>query len=328
MEKEKNPAENSDLVEQLKEKPIEFYEKKSEVTKEELLEAFPGKKIVAVDFYIKGIEKDVENEGGFQDENFVNIDHHAPIERMIKQISSTNLAMEYVKKHGIISNDPNTIVVINHADCDSVLASAILRGILPPEEKFGEAAIAADHTGKENKIADLLQSFDAAEKRDLEFSLRNLQLLLEGKSIEKEAQELLANRYEDRKRAERVVNDGKFHSTGQISWTKLDKKISGELLPALLPDAKIIMLASPLKSDPSRWEIKLRLGMKALDGLSLKTLMKNQDFDPVYGGRWNAGANNRPDPKRKLPSGTTLSPEEYAKKLDELLEKYLSENNM
>lgn len=57
--------------------------------------------------------------------------------------------MAYVKEEGIAS--PADCVVINHTDCDSVLSSAIIRGILPPEKRFGDAAIAADHTGEKMK---------------------------------------------------------------------------------------------------------------------------------------------------------------------------------
>jgi len=69
---------------------------------------------------------------------------------------------------------------------------------LPPEEKFTKAAISADHTGKKNEIADLLMALD--KERDLEYSLTNLKLLLEGKDLDEKAKQLLEKRFKERKK--------------------------------------------------------------------------------------------------------------------------------
>ena len=303
------------LVEKLKENPVELIEEKSKITPEELKKRFPNKKILACDFCVVGIEKGKENEGGFENFDILNIDHHTPAKRMEKMISSTNLATEYVKKHGPISKD--YVTAINHTDTDSILSSAIMRGILEPKEEFSMAAIASDHTGEKNEIGDLLQALQA--ERNMEFSLRNLQLLLENKPLEQKAQELLERRLKDRDRAKEIIESGKFKKEGKVSYAILEEKIDGGLLPALLPDAKVILLASPLKANPSKWEIKLRLGKNIPEGFILDKKLLSQKLDSNYGGRWNAGSNKRSIDGIETRGGTDMTPEKYAKKLDELI---------
>lgn len=305
--------EKLDLVGELKKNPIELWEQKPKIFDQELEDKYPGKKVFAVDFAVrKGKEGEkerylsegTENVGGYEDGNITNIDHHIPEPRMERQVSSTNLAIEYVKEYGVI--DKNSVVIINHVDCDSVLASAILRGILLPEERFGQAAIATDHTGEPSEIGDLLQAIDSAGRRDLEFSLWNLQLLLNDQPLEIEAQKMLDKRHDDRQRAEKVAKRG-FHLQGKVAWIELEEKIDGGLLPPFLPKAEVIMLCSPMENDPTRWEIKIRLGKSAPEGLVLNKL-----GIPEFGGRWNAGSNKRH-------GGTSKSPEEVAKIIDGLI---------
>lgn len=306
------------IDEKLKEISITLIEERG-YEASELKNLFPDKKIITCDFRVKeiGLGEGVEIPGGYELENIRAIDHHAPFKRMMKQISSANLAIEYVKKYGIV--DPSWVVAINHVDCDGVLASTILRGILPPEEKFAQAAVAADHTGAENEISDLLQALE--EKRDLKFSLRNLDLFLSGKDIESEAKELLEKRLEDRKKAKGLVEEGKFKKNGSVYYVLLEKKIDAGLLPALLPNAVVIMTASPMKNNPSRLEIHVRLGINAPSGLAINRL----GLPDGFGGRWNAGANNRPK-KDNPQGGTTKSAEEYAQIINEKLKKFYPPN--
>lgn len=203
--------------------------------------------------------------------------------------------------------------MINRTDCDSVLSSLIIRGILPPDERFGEAAIAADHTGAVNEIADLLQSLE--DKRDLEFSVRNLKLLLGNKDLELRAQKLLIGRYTEREKASEIVKTGGIVVFGGISYTKLDRKIDSSFFPALIPAAQVILVFSPHEKNADRWEAKIRLGMAAPAELTLDKL-EIEDIDRGFGYRWNAGSNRRE-------GGTSLNIEEYAKKLNEKLQKYL-----
>lgn len=295
------------VVEELQKHPVEVIPEVSVITIRELKERFPDKKIFTCDFAIKDIELGEEIIGGYRAEDVVGIDHHAPVPRMSKQISSTNLALEYVKKYGIAPE--NVIAVINHTDCDSVLSIAIIRGILSPDIKFGNAAIAADHTGEKNEIADLLQALQ--DKRSLEYSLTNLKLFLDHKDLDENAKILLEKRIKDRERAEELVAEGKFKQIGNVWYTQLDKKIDGGLLPALLPDAMVIILVSPMK-DSDKLEIKVRLGKSAPDGFMLNKLNL-----PDFGGRWNAGSTKRS-------GGTSLAPEQYAKIVDEKVKQYLA----
>lgn len=300
-----------DWKERLKENPIDLIEEKKENTFEELKEKYSGK-VAVLDLYIKDIEKRGQRDGNIlRFGDVLSIDHHAPIKEFSKNISSTNLAIEWVKNYGPL--DQNYSVVINHADCDSVLSSLIIKGILPPDERFSEAAIAADHTGEENKIADLLQALE--DRRDLEFSARNLKLLLEGRELELEAQKLLEKIYANRKKARDIVENGEMLVLGGINYVQLDKKIESSYLYSMLPDAQLIVVFSPLEKDPARWEAKIRLGSAAPTGMTLDDLEIN-DIDPNFGYRWNAGSNRRP-------GGTSLIINEYVEKLNGKLQKYL-----
>jgi len=306
---------SSDWEEKLKESPIDLIEEKQAVTIEELKENYSGRAAV-IDAYVKDIEEKGKWDGdALRINDIINIDHHAPLEKFERNISSVNLAIEWVKKNGTL--EKNYPVVINHMDCDSVLAALIIRGILPPDEKFAAAAVAADHTGEENEIADLLQALE--DKRDLDFSARNLKLLLDGKDLEAEAKELLEKRHADREKAKDVVEEGRITKLGGVSYTVLDKKVESAFFPALITDAQVILVFSPHEKNPDRWEAKIRLGMAAPRGLTLHKLEIN-DFDPNFGSRWNAGSDRRA-------GGTDLNVQEYAEYLNEKLQKFLEDKN-
>jgi len=299
------------VAEELKKNPIELLPPFSKITIEELKEQFPDKKrIIACDFYIENIELGEENIWGYSVENVVNIDHHAPMEKMLKPISSTNLAIAYLKEQKIVSQ--KDVVVINHTDCDSVLSSAIVRGILPPEKRFGDAAIAADHSGEKNEIADLLMALE--KERNLEYSLINLKLLLDHKDLDERAKILLEKRLDERKRAEELIQSGGFKQIGNVWYAKVDEKIDSVFFPALLPEAMVIIIASPLKNS-DKLDIKVRLGIKAPYGLMLNKL----DLCD-FGGRWNAGSTKRH-------GGTAMPLEKYAQMVDDKIKKYLTKKN-
>ncbi len=245
-----------------------------------------------------------EESYGLKYKNILNIDHHAPIKRFELPVSSATLAVDYVHQFGIWDKG---LVAVNHTDCDSALSSAIMRGILPPDQKFSDAAIAADHTGEENKIADLLQAL--TDKRDLDFSLRNLELMMAGKEIDVEAKALLEKRLTERKHAREFVENGAFRFVGSVAYAESGTKFDGAFLPALLPDAAVIVLASPLRDKegkhmPGINEVKLRLGKNVAEGVTLHGLGLAET--PInFAGRWNAGNNKRR-------GGTTLSANECA----------------
>jgi hypothetical protein len=265
------------------------------------LQEVPGEGLrICCDFYVTGIEKGDAVHGGYRRGHVVNVDHHAPTARMARRISSTNLAIDHVEVHGVRDD---ALILINHSDCDSTLSSAIVGGLLPPDPMFGVAAIKADHTGEEDPIADLLQSLDPW--RDPARSLYNLDLLLSGRDIESEAAERLARRHASRKRAGEYVADGRFLCCGGLWWAEFDERVDGEFFPDQIPAAEVIMMACPFED--GRYEIKLRLGPAAPEGLWLSRLGIN-DWDPAFGGRWNAGSNNRG-------GGTDMAPRDYASHL-------------
>ncbi len=297
--------------------PIKLIPTRTKNFIDELQQQFHGKTIIACDMAIEDILKGKKHRGGFNFENIISIDHHAPHKRMEKHISSTNLAIKYVRKYGI-RNKANDQIVINHTDCDSVLSSAIVKGILLPEARFGKAAIAADHTGKKNKIADLLQSLRG--KRDLEFSLRNLELLLKKCALEPEAQNLLNKRLRNRTMASRLIKENKFNRIGNIYYAILNEKNENEFFRDLLPEATIIMIAHPLKANPKKWEIHLGLGTNVIDGYRIDNKLIAQKIDKNYGGRWNAGADNRSCDGNPAHGGTDIHPQKYAKKLSKILD--------
>jgi hypothetical protein len=57
-------------------------------------------------------------------------------------VSSTNLAIPHVREYGTARKED--AVVIDHADCDSVLCAGIVSGRLEPTDAVGVAAIAVD----------------------------------------------------------------------------------------------------------------------------------------------------------------------------------------
>lgn len=310
-----SPEENEvppqqDLVELLRERPITLIEEQSSYAIGELKEIFPSQKIFACDFLIKSVEGGKAIVGGYKRDAIVNIDHHAPTDRMKRRVSSTNLAIDYVRQNGLV--EAGALTVINHADCDSILASAILKGILPPDERFGKAAIAADHTGEPEPIAELLGALSV--KRDIEFSLRNLQAFLGNLPLDSEAQKLLDHQNMERERAKQLVASGAFRKVGRVFYAQLPKKIETNMLVGELPEAEVIMTVSPHPKNPQNWEVKLQLGQAAPEGLNLHKIGMRQ-FDRGYGGRWNAGSNKRG-------GGTEIEPEEYARLLNEKIEQF------
>ncbi len=129
------------------------------VETEEVLDLCPSGEIFARDFYLTDAETWAEKAWGFQRGLVTNVDHHAPVARMRQHLSSTNLALLRVRQEGVVAAGSH--IVLNHTDCDSVLSAAVLSGAVEPSDELGVAAIAADHTGEPNAIADLLQAMDA-----------------------------------------------------------------------------------------------------------------------------------------------------------------------
>jgi hypothetical protein len=296
---------------------IRFLESPRQVGAATVRAVDPVRPLIACDFYIDGFEHATPVPGGFERDGIVNIDHHTPLPAMRRRVSSTNLALERLAA-GLVPPADAT-VVINHIDCDSILTAGIMSGRLQPEARFGAAAIAADHTGREDAIADLLQGLDAAQAQrgthDHELSFDCLDRHLAGLPLSEFAADALQQRRERRARAAALVAGGGFEREGAVWFARSTSAIDGEFFPALLPDAVLILVASPQPASPERWQVKLRLGGAAPDGLSLSALGIGR-IDPAHGGRWNAGSN-------RDRGGTALEPRAYARALSRLLDEAL-----
>jgi hypothetical protein len=267
---------------------IYLVEKKQETTAGQLKELFPDHRICACDLYVKDSEQgNLDTDGTIRFDDILIVDHHPPLPEMRRHVSSTTFAIRYVTDQGPLKND--FAVAINHTDTDSILSSLIMCGILPPREEFNAAAIAADHTGEENLIGDLLQALE--EDRDLPGSIEVLQKVLE-------------NRLWVRQKLQAEINLGNYKMCGGVACMVLDKKIDAGLLPWLFPDADAVVVGWPMPAgSKGKWGIKTRLGIHTI-GVSLLEM----GFENI-GGRWDAISNTRH-------GGTDMEPEEYARMVE------------
>ncbi|MEO5589066.1 MAG: hypothetical protein ABIS03_05725 [Gemmatimonadaceae bacterium] len=293
---------------------IRLVEHQETFTSEWLADLSPAG-VVACDFYVAGAESAKSVIGGYSFGKVLNIDHHAPTAEMSRHVSSTNLALARIRACG---REPDTsLIVISHTDCDSVLSSAVMSGQLPPDDVFGDAAIAADHTGEPNDLADLLQGlddcWDKKNPRDpLYFIDVARRFVNEGElSLDAAGRAALADRQRKRAAAAAAVARGDITVSNGLGFGLLTEKLDGEFFPDLLRDALVILLLTPRRENPSRWDAKFRLGHAAPSGSSLHQL-GILEFDPAFGGRWNAGSNTRN-------LGTSIHPEAYKAELLERL---------
>ena len=305
-------------------------------------EVSPDETIFALDFYI---EQDPENPPeeivdkqtnriigfNFKDQNIINIDHHADHKDMTRHVSTANQVLAYAKQEGLPKNPK---VVVNHFDADSALSAGMLDGQIPIEDGFGEAAIAADHTGGKNEFGDLLSSIDNPPR--LKYSMDRLHDLMDGNLTDDEATKSIQERDAQRERAKELVEKGRFQDMGNgVVYAQLrtdEPAIRPVLLPGLMPDAELIILSSELdnKKDGSKtWDMKVRAGQSLVDGVTLHDLDNFDEEDGVtkyLGGRWGAKGTSRytnEDGTKGYPG----DPKEFAKNVSDLYKKAKENKN-
>lgn len=271
---------------------IYLIEKKQGNTVRELKDTFSDRKISVCDFYVEDSEHgEIEKSGAMSFEGLLIIDHHAALPEMMRHVSSTTFAIQYVMEHGPL--DESYAVVINHTDTDSILSALIMNGSLEPRPEYHASAVAADHTGEENVISDFLQALEK-DKR-LQKSVELLQKILERRLWLR--QELKAS-----------ADNREFKMDGGIAYKMLEKPIDDAgLLPWLFPKAEAIIVAWAMPEGNGKWGIKTRLGVNT-EGLAL-----NEMGLPDTGGRWDAVSTTRH-------GGTDTPPEEYVKMVKEKIE--------
>jgi hypothetical protein len=284
---------------------------------DDLKNVYAPASVIACDFYVSGAEKARRVAAGYDFNGLLNVDHHAPGRRMARRVSSTNLAIRHKRRNS--QHPDNGIVIISHTDCDSVLSSGIMSGHLEPDDLFRTAAIAADHTGAKNDIADLLQGIDDLPKdrkpRDPLYFIHTLKKFMQGgvDSLDDLAREGWNRRQEMREAARRAVELGDVKIENGLAVHHSNSRIDGELFIPLLPDACLIVLIRPHKNDAPRRDVKIRLGSAAPKGVTLHQL-GIREFDSNFGGRWNAGSNSRN-------KGTQIHPDTYVANVRQRLDR-------
>lgn len=231
--------------------------------------------------------------GYWCDHGVISVDHHVPGPEAMQHRSSANMALDWVNAWGPVpARWPR--IRVSHCDADSVLAAGILSGALSPHARFGKAAIAADHTGRENGIADLLQSLQHWDVGRIYESFYYLSLLLKKggeKNLPLYAEAALSARRAQRQLVRQIVDSGTFvHKGAGVYLGILEKNIDGELMPVLLPEASVIVIAFRMLGPDGKqvWGVKTRTSL----GFPLGTSLLAAGL-PGWGGRGNAGATIR-----------------------------------
>jgi hypothetical protein len=288
---------------------VHVIRQKSSYTIAEIKKRFPGEKLCLCDFALLGAEnKKVSEDLSITiDEDLLLVDHHVPLETFTAHISSTTIACNYARAHGPLPNAYK--VVINHTDTDSLLSMLVMLGLLKPEEKYNQAALAADHTGENNEIADLLQVFST--HKDFHISIQNLLTYLKTGTYSEKQLALVNKRNERYELAADYVNNGKvkMYRPGLAYVVIKERLLKPIFFKRYLPEVKVLMVCRKLQS--KNWEIRIRLFDEGSKVRLNKVHLKN------FGGRWNAGANRRS-------GGSNITPYRYVKSLWRQIEDKLS----
>jgi len=284
----------SELSERFSRAPIRLIPATASPTPDEVASIFPtASRIFAVDFYLRGAERGAPLAcgSGYQiGERIFNIDHHASDPRWERHVSSGVLACQWVRQRGALEPDSGDVVVINHTDCDSVLAAMILAGVVPPHERFEEAVLDADHRGTPNELADVLQA--CSTSRDLSLLVEALSSSLKGDRLSARILEHLELLHEKRAAVREIARQSACQERNGVVFIESDRYLDSDLFLPHFPDARVLVLGCPSPKNPDVTITRLRLGAGVESGVSLHRLGV-AEFDPYYGGRFNAGSNKR-----------------------------------
>lgn len=274
--------------------PIHLIPATNTPTVEGLESRFPhARRIFAVDFYVSGAEKGelLSCHSGYQvGKRIVNIDHHAPDAKWERHVSSGVLACQWVRQRGALKPESGDVVVINHTDCDSVLSAMILTGVVPPHERFEQAVVDADHKGAPNELADILQA--CSTTRDLPLLVGALSGFLKGEPHSQKVMEHLEGLHDKRIAVGEIARRGAHPERNGVVLIECDRYLDSDLFLSHFPSAKLLIIGCPSEKIPSMMITRLRLGAGVENGLSLHRL-GIAEFDPYFGGRFNAGSNKR-----------------------------------
>jgi hypothetical protein len=288
-------------------------EERSGMTADQVLAAISantsvsGDQVVVLDFPLCSTV-DTENELLAQKEligyvarnGIKQIDHHASDPRFYRFISTTPLVEQYLKAGGVFSE--STVLVLNHTDTDSILSVMIATGIIKMYQQdliaqAVEAAIAADHTGAANQLADTLNGLE--KYRDVTLSVKAALAILYHQAENPIAIAGRRDREQQRALALEAVRLGEFtqveprQSGVYVHVSASNEPLRTELLVDALPAASLIITAA-LSTFPTAsghrpsYVYKLRAGRNWPKGRSITEL----DLE-LFGGRWNAGGTLR-----------------------------------
>ncbi len=271
----------------------------------DLLKESGNKRMIILDQKVKDIENlgtrapygyDISRDGL----NITVIDHHVS-DPELSALSTGVLVLRYLHDH--FTADKDTMVCITHKDCDSLLSSLMITGALPPLDIYGEAVMAADHTGQADAIADLLQAIEEGPKSGeilakerLAFSIRELGALLSGNKLSEDSQRF----YDDRVSAREVwkgrLKDFVQLENGTFYYIFNEKVLSDpcpEFVSVLLPEAKLILVFHNDTSNHDFLQLRVLRGIAGEDKFRVDD--PNLIFPEVagFGGRSDAGSNRR-----------------------------------
>lgn len=293
--------------------PIILITETSRPDANDLLDLIPTSEFAVCDFSLRDIERADKHKWGYQVGRLFNIDHHADDPDFERPVSSGNLAAEFVRENGIMNQ-----VVVNHSDCDSIISAGIVSGLLEPKPEYEAAVIAADHTGSDNDIADLLQAVQ--DERDIAFSFYCLQRFESGQSLPEKAQMLLDERREKRFFAQNLVECAAVF-VRRFAHIYAKESVESELVAPFVKGAWVVAVAFKQIHNSKLTELKIRLTPEAPPELTLFKLGL-KDVDPAFGGRWNAGSNKRGGASLKNPD---VLFEQLSRKVNEFEESWMLE---